>query len=142
MVLVDFVVISGLLIYRFITGCVVPSLYAYNRSTCRGNRCLGYDLLYLVSMPGPEQSLGFVLAGIPVYYITRSNNHDVPRILGEHLTELILVDVFSWRALDSLVFIGWVKPLLARMQGTPPGDGWVAVSTEGDENMEMTEGHR
>lgn len=39
-------------------------------------------------------------------------------------------------------FIGWVKLLIARIQGNPPGDGWVAVSTEGDENVEMTEGHR
>lgn len=44
--------------------------------------------------------------------------------------------------MKGLVVIGWVKPLIARIQGNPaPGDGWVAVSTEGDENLEMTEGH-
>lgn len=78
---------SGLLVYWFIIGCAVPSLYAHNRGTCRGSRSLGCVSPYLVACSGPEQFLGFVLAGIPVYYITRSNNHDVPRILGEHLTE-------------------------------------------------------
>ncbi|KAE9395060.1 amino acid transporter [Gymnopus androsaceus JB14] len=79
-------------------------------------------LLFMPIIAAPAEAvavLGFVLAGIPVYYLTHSNDQDVPRILG------------------------WIKPLIARLQGKPtPGDGWVAVSTEGDENMEMMEGRR
>ncbi|KAJ3787827.1 amino acid permease-domain-containing protein [Lentinula aff. detonsa] len=80
--------------------------------------------LFLLVMPiiaAPLEAVAvlvFVLAGVPVYYITH-RNQDVPRILG------------------------WVKPLIARIQGkSTHGDGWVAVSTEGDENVEMMEGRR
>ncbi|KAJ3883499.1 L-methionine transporter [Lentinula edodes] len=81
--------------------------------------------LFLLVMPiiaAPLEAVAvlvFILAGVPVYYITHRNDQDVPRILG------------------------WVKPLIARIQGKPAhGDGWVAVSTDGDENVEMMEGRR
>ncbi|KIK57784.1 hypothetical protein GYMLUDRAFT_45973 [Collybiopsis luxurians FD-317 M1] len=79
--------------------------------------------LFLLFMPifaAPLEALAvlvFVLAGVPVYYITNRNDQDVPRLLG------------------------WIKPLIARVQGKP--DGWVAISTdEGDETLEMVEGRR
>ncbi|KAF9075259.1 amino acid transporter [Rhodocollybia butyracea] len=79
-------------------------------------------LLFMPIIAAPLEAgavLIFVLAGVPVYYLTRSNDQDIPRMLG------------------------WIKPLIARIQGKPThGDGWVPVSTEGDENMEMMEGRQ
>ncbi|KAJ3870002.1 L-methionine transporter [Lentinula novae-zelandiae] len=81
--------------------------------------------LFLLVMPiiaAPLEAVAvlvFILAGVPVYYITHRNDQDIPRILG------------------------WVKPFIAKIQGKPAhGDGWVAVSTDGDENVEMMEGRR
>ncbi|KAJ7632655.1 L-methionine transporter [Roridomyces roridus] len=57
--------------------------------------------------------LGFVLAGVPVFYITHSDQ-ELPSVLA------------------------WIRPLINRLRGRPPaGDGWEAVATEGDEPMEM-----
>ncbi|KAI0670298.1 amino acid transporter [Trametes maxima] len=60
--------------------------------------------------------LGFVLAGIPLYYITHRNGAQPNAVQ----------DFFSGIA--------------ARVRGRPaPGAGWQAVATEGDENVEMEE---
>jgi len=78
--------------------------------------------LFLLCMPiiaAPLEAiavLAFVLAGIPIYYITHRNE--------EH----------------SLRVISRVRSLISRVQGRPPaGSGWEAVATEGDE-VEMLEG--
>ncbi|KAF9454520.1 amino acid transporter [Macrolepiota fuliginosa MF-IS2] len=78
--------------------------------------------LFLLCMPviaAPLEAMavcGFVLAGIPVYYITQ-RNEERPRV------------------------ISWVKTMVSRIRGRPPADdGWVAVSTEADEPIEMVEG--
>jgi len=78
--------------------------------------------LFLLCMPilaAPLPSLGligFILLGIPVYYITQRNN-DMPRIFS----------VFS--------------DCLARIRGRPSiGSGWQSVATDGDEDMEMVDG--
>ncbi|KAI3610438.1 L-methionine transporter [Moniliophthora roreri] len=77
--------------------------------------------LFLLVMPiiaAPLEAvavLGFVLAGIPVYYITHRNDQDAPRVI-------------SW-------FLTWIS----RLRGRPSSrEGWEAVATEGDD-MEMTE---
>jgi len=77
--------------------------------------------LFLLCMPilaAPLPSLvviGFVLLGIPVYYITQRND-DMPRVF------VICSDWFS------------------RLRGRPNvGSGWQAVATEGDEQMEVFE---
>ncbi|KAF5380933.1 hypothetical protein D9615_003981 [Tricholomella constricta] len=79
--------------------------------------------LFLLCMPifaAPVEAiavLGFVLAGVPVFYLTRRNEDDRPRI-------------FSW-----LVWC-W-----SRIRGRrPTEDGWEAVATEADEPIEMVDG--
>lgn len=79
--------------------------------------------LFLLCMPiiaAPVEAtavLGFVLAGVPVFYLTRRSEDDRPRI-------------FSWFA--------WCW---SRIRGRrPTEEGWEAVATEGDEPMEMVEG--
>lgn len=37
------------------------------------------------ALRGGNLSLVFILAGVPVYYITHRNDQDIPRILGEYL---------------------------------------------------------
>ncbi|KAI0957300.1 hypothetical protein AcW1_005735 [Taiwanofungus camphoratus] len=79
--------------------------------------------LFLLCMPviaAPLEAmavLGFVLVGIPVYYITQrsaATTAPTPSILS--------------------VFIN----CFARIRGRPaPGSGWEAVATEGDEGLEM-----
>ncbi|EGN95941.1 hypothetical protein SERLA73DRAFT_185376 [Serpula lacrymans var. lacrymans S7.3] len=79
--------------------------------------------IFLLCMPifaAPLEAiavLGFVLAGIPVYYITTRNNEvKLPR------------------------FLGFLGPCIAWMRGERAvGGGWEAVATEGDE-VEMYEG--
>ncbi|KAI9446335.1 L-methionine transporter [Lactarius indigo] len=79
-------------------------------------------LLYMPIIAAPLEALavlGFVLAGIPMYYITQRGA----------LTAL-------QRNFPSL------SPLLSRLQGQStrtPGFGWQAVATEGDDDIEMTE---
>jgi len=82
--------------------------------------------LFLLCMPviaAPLEALaalGFILAGIPVYYITQRN--EGPPTSG--------------------VSAAW-SSFLARIRGRPsPGAGWEAVATEGDEQVEMTEQSR
>jgi len=64
--------------------------------------------------------LGFVLTGIPMYYITR-HGASMP-----------------WQSK-----IPFLSPLLSRLYGQSmgtPGFGWQAVATDGDDEIEMTEG--
>ncbi|KAK0459766.1 L-methionine transporter [Desarmillaria tabescens] len=79
--------------------------------------------LFLICMPviaAPLPAiavLGFVVAGIPVYYITHRRDK------------------------DSLRIFAWIYPCFDRLRGGPrASDGWQAVATEGDEQMEMVEG--
>ncbi|KAL4265325.1 Cellular Amino Acid Transporter [Pleurotus pulmonarius] len=76
--------------------------------------------LFLLCMPiiaAPLEAmavLGFVAAGIPVYYITRRKSQELPRPL-------------AW-------FMSWIQ----RVRGRPAASaGWQAVAT--DETMEMSE---
>ncbi|GLB34923.1 putative amino acid permease [Lyophyllum shimeji] len=79
--------------------------------------------LFLLCMPiiaAPVEAmavLGFVLAGVPVFYLTRRSEDDRPRI-------------FSWCT--------WCW---SGIRGRRPSEeGWEAVATDGDEPMEMAEG--
>jgi len=80
-------------------------------------------LLYMPIIAAPLEALavlGFVLAGIPMYYITR------------HGASIPLHSRFSF-----------LSPLLSRLYGQStgtPGFGWQAVATDGDDGIEMTEG--
>ncbi|TFK42551.1 L-methionine transporter [Crucibulum laeve] len=82
--------------------------------------------LFLLCMPviaAPFEAmavLAFVLVGIPVYYLTQSTEESShPRVYL------------------------WISAIVARVRGRPPtAEGWVAVSTEGDETLEMTETRR
>ncbi|KAI0807498.1 L-methionine transporter [Fomes fomentarius] len=76
--------------------------------------------LFLLCMPiiaAPLEAmavLGFVLAGVPVYYITQ-RNHGPPGAVQ-----------------------GFFSSITAHILGRPaPGAGWQAVATEGDEHLEM-----
>ncbi|KAF9053722.1 amino acid transporter [Hymenopellis radicata] len=78
--------------------------------------------LFLICMPviaAPLQAiavLGFVLAGVPVYFITHRTDRDLPRIFS------------------------WIGPCWAKLRGRPSaGDGWQAVATDGDDQMEMVD---
>ncbi|KAF8077916.1 L-methionine transporter [Lyophyllum atratum] len=79
--------------------------------------------LFLLCMPiiaAPMEAvavLGFVLAGIPVFYLTRRSEDDRPRIFP------------------------WLTWCWSRIRGRrPTEEGWEAVATEGDEPIEMVEG--
>ncbi|KAF8894649.1 L-methionine transporter [Infundibulicybe gibba] len=81
--------------------------------------------LFLLCMPiiaAPLEAiavLGFVLAGIPVYYFTHASSEDMP------------------------AFFAYVTSAFSRIRGRPSSsDGWEAVATDGDEPMEMVEGDR
>jgi len=80
-------------------------------------------LLYMPIIAAPLEALavlGFVLAGIPMYYITR------------HGASIPLLGRFPI-----------LSPVLSRVFGqstTTPGFGWQAVATDGDDEIEMTEG--
>ncbi|KAI0093863.1 L-methionine transporter [Irpex rosettiformis] len=80
-------------------------------------------LLFMPIIAAPLEAmavLGFVLVGIPVYYLTqrRGPRDDTPVVIGKS------------------IFQDWY----ARIRGRPtPGRGWQAVATEGDEQVEMSE---
>ncbi|KAI0374983.1 amino acid transporter [Pilatotrama ljubarskyi] len=78
--------------------------------------------IFLLCMPivaAPLEAiavLGFVLAGVPVYYITHRHEGQPTRVHA------------------------FFSNVAARIRGRPaPGAGWQAVATEGDENVEMEE---
>lgn len=78
--------------------------------------------------------LGFVLTGIPVYYITHRNDPDVqaPWIIGTACSQLFTV------SLAYQTETGYIMGLIGRSRGRPPqGSGWQAVATDGDEQVEM-----
>ncbi|KAG6866944.1 hypothetical protein C0991_003860 [Blastosporella zonata] len=72
------------------------------------------ELLKMLMFAHPE---GFVMAGIPVFYLTRKSADDRPRI-----------------------FL-WVSSCWSRIWGRPSEEGWEAVATDVDEPIEMVEGH-
>ncbi|GJE86900.1 L-methionine transporter [Phanerochaete sordida] len=81
--------------------------------------------LFLLCMPiiaAPLEAmavLGFVLVGIPIYYLTQRR---------------------SSGSGDSPLALAWIQDCIARIRGRPsPGTGWQAVATEGDEHLEMSE---
>ncbi|RDB21074.1 b(0,+)-type amino acid transporter 1 [Hypsizygus marmoreus] len=79
--------------------------------------------LFLLCMPviaAPIEAiavLGFVLAGVPVFYLTRRGDDDRP-----------------WVFTRFPACIRWIRGR------RPTEDGWEAVATEGDEPIEMAEG--
>jgi len=79
-------------------------------------------LLYMPIIAAPLEALavlGFVLAGIPMYYITQ---HDSPMPLRSRFP--------------------FLSSLLSRISGQPTrtsGFGWQAVATDGDDGIEMIE---
>ncbi|EKM55586.1 uncharacterized protein PHACADRAFT_93389 [Phanerochaete carnosa HHB-10118-sp] len=82
--------------------------------------------LFLLCMPiiaAPLEAmavLGFVLVGIPIYYLTQRELY--PKIKSPGLA--------------------YIQDCIAKIRGRPsPGGGWQAVATEGDEHLEMSEQH-
>jgi len=78
--------------------------------------------LFLLCMPitaAPREAgavLGFVVTGIPVYYLTQAKEEQQSRVTS------------------------WFSSLLARLQRRPrAADGWEAVATEGDETVEINQ---
>ncbi|KAJ7097894.1 L-methionine transporter [Mycena belliarum] len=71
----------------------------------------------IIAAPLPAIAvLGFVLAGVPVYYVTHHSGQELPAI-----------------------FVCFV-PFINRLRGRPPtGEGWEAVATENDEPIEMAQ---
>jgi len=81
--------------------------------------------LFLLCMPiiaAPLEALavlGFILAGVPVYYMTQTHESSRPRI------------------------ISLCRSYLLRLIGrSPAAEGWEAVATDGDEAVEMVENRR
>ncbi|KAJ7905540.1 L-methionine transporter [Mycena olivaceomarginata] len=74
----------------------------------------------IIAAPLPAIAvLGFVLAGVPVYYITHRSERELPAVFA------------------------WFAPCIGRLRGhRPAGDGWEAVATEGDEPIEMAQSRR
>ncbi|KAF7294914.1 L-methionine transporter [Mycena indigotica] len=70
----------------------------------------------IIAAPLPAVAvLGFVLAGVPVYYLTHRSERELPAVFG------------------------WIAPLVTRWRGRPAGEGWQAVATDGDEPIEITQ---
>lgn len=80
--------------------------------------CLFLLLMPIIAAPLEAIAvLGFVLAGIPIYYLTQKTEDGDPPVI-----------------------IGWFRSCFARLRGRPtPGAGWQAVATDGDEQVEMSE---
>lgn len=92
----------------------------------------------LIQAHGAVHLVGFVLAGIPVYYITnRNEGTPAPRVIGTYLLPS------SQYGTKQHLPIEFFASLWARARGRPPaGAGWEAVATDGDEQVEMLEGRR
>ncbi|KAF8212202.1 amino acid transporter [Mycena galopus ATCC 62051] len=82
----------------------------------------------IIAAPLPAIAvLGFVLAGIPVYYITHRSERELPAVFDRPAE-------FS---------VAWFTPCISRLRGhRPAGDGWEAVATEGDDPIEMAQSRR
>ena len=80
--------------------------------------------------------LGFVLAGIPVYYATQANEEDLPRVLCR-----LLLYPLHWITAELTGTIACFRSYVARLRGrTLEEEGWEAVAMEGDdEPMRMEE---
>jgi hypothetical protein len=79
---------------------------------------------------------GFVLAGIPMYYITQ---HDSPMPLRSRFRGCHNV-FFPDERNSFCAFTAILSSLLSRISGTrTPGFGWQAVATDGGDGIEMTE---
>ena len=77
-------------------------------------------------------SLAFVLAGIPVYYITQRQDGQPTAVQGKFSRESRTDPV------DLIQYAAFFSNLLARIRGRPDtSSGWQAVATEGDEQLEM-----
>jgi hypothetical protein len=84
---------------------------------------------------------GFVLTGIPMYYITR---HGASIPLQSRFGARYNFHHSDNTAYQNL-FTAFLSPLLSRLCGQStgtPGFGWQAVATDGDDGIEMSEGSR
>ena len=80
---------------------------------------------------------GFVLAGIPVFYITRQNEANEYRIFCERCIYVCVIRNKIW------FYSAWLSRRIKHIRGyRHPDEGWEAVNTEGDEPIEMSEGRR
>ena len=95
-------------------------------------------------LPESEADLGahpgFVLIGIPIYYITQRSgpgSKDPPLFIGES-TRLPVAEFEA----DTCYPKALCSDCFARVRGRPSlGTGWQAVATDGDEHLEMSEQH-
>lgn len=119
-------------------GLPFPTHNANHSSSLRSNcsaRCV-FSLCFRMIRCADALTIGFVLAGIPVYYLTqRSDDGDPPRIISKsnlHSSQATCLDR------ETSPITGWFSSIVARIRGRPSvGGGWQAVA--GDENVEMSE---
>lgn len=79
--------------------------------------------------------LGFVGAGVPVYYLTQAEQDSKPRIVCAF--SLVMEQSEN---IHSPRFQAFFEDIFARVLGRPSSkDGWQAVATEGDDALEMTQ---
>lgn len=88
----------------------------------------------IIAAPLPALAvLGFVLSGVPVYYLTRQQagqpfSHDCER----PQLPLVTDKANQWKP-------AWIQRFVSRIRGRRPDDeGWEAVATDADEPIEMS----
>jgi hypothetical protein len=124
-----------------IIGRVVSPVHANHRGATGSAGCSWYvqTTQVCVDCAKHKQYLAFVLAGIPMYYITR-HGASMPlrsRFRGYHR---VCCPVNEYLCCP---FTAILSPLLSRLfsqSPETPGFGWQAVATDGDDGIEMTEG--
>ncbi|KAI9070379.1 hypothetical protein FKP32DRAFT_1586218 [Trametes sanguinea] len=85
---------------------------------------------------------GFVLAGIPLYYLTHRAEGEASGIQGTPPCGRASCGAAGRFAefTDIPPLAGFFANIAARIRGRPaPGAGWQAVATEGDDTVEMEE---
>lgn len=118
------------------TGCSISSMHA---SHCRasGSPCrLRYYAVGYCCMLAHTSILGFITAGIPVYYITQTNESARPRIICKQRN-------CATGCISSNLFTAVCRSYILKLVGrSPAAEGWEAVATDGDEAVEMVENRR
>ena len=117
-------------------GCSISSMHASHCCAFGSPCCLRYYAVGYCRMLVHTSILGFISAGIPVYYITQTNESSRPRIICKQRNCATGSDVSH---LFTAVCRSYVLKLVGR---SPAAEGWEAVATDGDEAVEMVENRR
>jgi hypothetical protein len=122
-------------------GGAVLALHANHCGPSRGAGGFRYvtcAFRYTV-FPILPDGVGFIAAGVPVYYVTHHKEEDVPRIVCALLSFSFSPNKLSTITSGRVAWIlSWVERIRGRIRGRA-GAGWQAIATDVDEPVEMAE---